>query len=150
MTIQQLVDSLTYDKTVSVSIIQYAILFGIITGAIAVDHEDKNIYACVAVAIVVQALLWGLRARGVSLIYCIVIGYITMRRSKEMIHHNKFPEWVVWVLVFVFANLISILTTYGMIGVSGVAVMTIAHCAGFALGVGIARIAKLIIEKAGH
>lgn len=127
------INGLTYGKNVRMSLIQYTLLTGVFIGVLLTDRSDPVVYIMLGVAIFIQAMIWMvLKTSGISMIYCILIGYMTLHRQKEKI--GKAPEWIIWCLVFILINIISIYTVYDIIGTYGVMLMLTAHFIGFVIG----------------
>lgn len=98
------VNALTYNRNLRMSVVQYSILFAVLIGSIIAAGRAAVMVACIG--LILQAIVWmRLGAVGVSLIYCILLGYMTITRhwiSKQ----NRIPEWIAWLVVFIIANLL--------------------------------------------
>jgi len=142
-----ILDTLTYEKNIPVSLVQYLILIGVLTGSVATTSKDDrlNLTIGIILSFLIQVFLWiKFQAMGISIIYCIILGFMTLQDNEKNV--GALPGWTLWLILFLVANLISIVSSRPYIGNTGVIIMTIAHCIGFLIGV----LISFVSEKISH
>jgi hypothetical protein len=150
--LEVIINGLTYQGQVLHIIINYTLIILLVMPFLLFDNrvpsEESHAWlGCLVIAVIVQVAVWfaarvgGISAVGVSLIWCVMVGYFLIDYSKGKLGRAVYIR--AFVLVTLGASFGGII--YYMVAFP--AITTIAHLVAAGIGVGLFYLMRLIAVK---